>query len=105
MKYSLTQEMRFLGAIQGPCITEKAERAKVQFQQFLIEVAPSTPKRTIKQAMEWLFGVEVDKVCTVNVKGKVKHFKQRRGKQKNWKKAYVCLKPGHTIDWTQMNKG
>ena len=105
MKYSPSQEMRFLSAIQGPCITEKAERAKAEFQQFLVEVASSTSKKTIKQAIEWLFDVQVEKVCTVNVKGKTKSFKQTKGRRKDWKKAYVCLKSGQTIDWMQANKG
>jgi large subunit ribosomal protein L23 len=104
MKYTLIQEMHFLNAIRGPCITEKAEVLQTKLPHFLIEVAPATSKKTIKQAVEWLFGVQVDKVCTVNVKGKVKNFKQTTGKRKNWKKAYVCLKSGHTIDWMQLNR-
>jgi large subunit ribosomal protein L23 len=39
-------------------------------------------------------------VQVVNVKGKKKRTGQRPGQRKNWKKAYVCLKPGQDIDLT-----
>jgi len=34
----------------------------------------------------------------VNVKGKLKRSGRFAGKRKDWKKAYVCLKPGQEIN-------
>ncbi|MGB1012403.1 MAG: 50S ribosomal protein L23, partial [Thiolinea sp.] len=44
------------------------------------------------------FEVEVDSVQTVNVKGKQKNFSRRSGKRSDWKKAYVRLAEGHSLD-------
>ena len=35
----------------------------------------------------------------LNVKGKKKRFGQHTGKRRDWKKAYVCLKPGQEINF------
>ncbi len=34
-----------------------------------------------------------------NVKGKEKRFGRYVGRRRNWKKAYVCLKPGQEINF------
>jgi large subunit ribosomal protein L23 len=38
-------------------------------------------------------------VKVANVKGKVKRFGRFFGRRANWKKAYVCLKPGQEINF------
>ena len=43
--------------------------------------------------------VEVDEVQVANVKGKKKRFGGRLGRRRNWKKAYICLKPGQEINF------
>lgn len=100
MSLSPAHEVQLLNIIHGPCLTEKAERIS-RNQQLVLEVARSAKKLSIKQAVELLFKVKVAQIRTVNVKGKVKHFKQIEGKRKDWKKAYVSLEPGHTVDLTQ----
>jgi len=35
----------------------------------------------------------------LNVHGKHKRFGQFTGRRRNWKKAYVCLKPGQEINF------
>ena len=47
--------------------------------------------------MEQFYGVEVDEVRTIQMRGKVKRFGRHYGKRKNWKKAYVTLAEGHEI--------
>ncbi len=49
--------------------------------------------------MELLFKVQVDSVQVLNVKGKQKRFGRFNGRRKDWKKAYVCLKPGQQIEF------
>ena len=51
----------------------------------------------VKKAVESYYGVEVDEVRTINVRGKTKRFGRKFGKKKNWKKAYVTLSEGHAI--------
>jgi large subunit ribosomal protein L23 len=63
-------------------------------------VAVDATKAEIKQAVEALFDVTVERVTTLNVKGKVK--RNQRGttrRNKNWKKAYVRLAEGQDIDF------
>jgi len=61
-------------------------------------VATTATKPEIKAAVEQLFKVQVESVQVVNVKGKLKRSGRFAGKRKDWKKAYVCLKPGQEIN-------
>jgi large subunit ribosomal protein L23 len=71
-------------------------------QQYAFEVHPRATKTQIRHAIEEIFKVSVTKVNTVNVGGKQKNFARRgvrtSGKQPDWKKAIVTLKPGEKIE-------
>jgi large subunit ribosomal protein L23 len=88
---------RAANVLLSPHVTEKATLVGESANQFVFRVIQDAEKGEIKQAVETMFNVEVDSVRTVNVKGKTKRFGWRMGKRKNWKKAYVRLKPGHVI--------
>jgi large subunit ribosomal protein L23 len=90
---------RAANVLLSPHVTEKATLVGESANQFVFRVIQDAEKGEIKQAVETMFNVEVDSVRTVNVKGKTKRFGWRMGKRKNWKKAYVRLKPGHDIDF------
>jgi large subunit ribosomal protein L23 len=91
-------EDRLMQVLLGPVVSEKANAAEMN-GQYTFRVVPDATKREIGRAVESLFNVEVDQVQVVNVKGKRKRFGQRFGKRKDWRKAYVRLKPGHDIDF------
>ena len=96
--------------ILRPVITEKSVRlanleAKSsknketrKITKVTFEVAMDATKPEIKEAVEKIFGVKVDKVNTMIVKGKRKDVRFLRGKKRDWKKAIVTLKPGYEID-------
>jgi large subunit ribosomal protein L23 len=65
---------------------------------YVFEVGMSSNKPQIKRAVEQLFDVEVDKVRTLIVRGKIKRFGRHQGKRSNWKKAYIKLATGHSIE-------
>jgi large subunit ribosomal protein L23 len=46
-----------------------------------------------------MFKVDVESVQIANVKGKQKRFGTHMGRRRNWKKAYVSLKPGQEINF------
>jgi large subunit ribosomal protein L23 len=92
-------EDRLMKVLLGPVVSEKASIAAELNRQYAFRVLPDATKREIGRAVESLFSVEVDQVQVVNVKGKRKRFGQRAGKRKDWRKAYVRLKPGHDIDF------
>jgi large subunit ribosomal protein L23 len=68
-------------------------------EQVIFRVAPDATKPEVKAAVELLFKVSVESVQIANVKGKQKRFGRFMGSRKNWKKAYVCLKPGQEINF------
>jgi len=92
-------EDRLMQVLLGPVVSEKAANAAEMSRQYTFRVVPDATKLEIGRAVESLFNVEVDQVQVVNVKGKRKRFGQRFGKRKDWRKAYVRLKPGHDIDF------
>ena len=86
--------------IRAPRVSEKTARLQEVSNQYAFEVARDATKADIKAAVEKLFAVKVEAVNVVNVKGKNKSFRQRQGSRGNWRKAYVKLVDGQTIDVT-----
>ncbi|MCW8859875.1 MAG: 50S ribosomal protein L23 [Deltaproteobacteria bacterium] len=85
--------------IRKPLITEKANLLKEETQVVAFEVARSANKIEIKQAVEKAFDVKVKAVNTVLQRGKVKRVGINLGQRSNWKKAYVTLEDGQSIDF------
>ena len=82
--------------IRKPIVTEKTTMAS-EAGAVVFEVAISSNKPSIKEAVESLFGVKVKAVNTTITKGKAKRFRGMLGKRKDIKKAYVTLEEGNTI--------
>src|SRR5450830_2079131 len=90
---------RLLQVILAPQITEKATYIADKHQQIAFKVRTDATKPEIKAAVELVFKVEVEAVTVANVKGKVKRAGRVLGRRKDWKKAYVSLKPGQEINF------
>jgi large subunit ribosomal protein L23 len=90
--------VKYLSVIRAPHVSEKTARIQEVSNQYVFEVAREATKADIKSAVEKLFDVKVEAVNTVNVKGKNKSFKNREGRRGDWRKAYVRLAAGQTID-------
>jgi len=77
--------------ILRPIITEQSTE-HVDIKKYVFEVARDANKIEIKSAVEEIFGVEVLKVTTLNLKGKKKRTgRYPEGSRRNWKKAIVKL--------------
>ena len=85
--------------VQGPIITEKGTLMNEQAGQILFKVRKQASKDTIKVAIEHLFKVTVTKVRTSNFMGKERKRGAMKGRQMDWKKAYVTLKEGDKIEF------
>ena len=85
--------------VKRPLITEKTTNHKELHNQVSFEVDRRANRIEIKRAVEKIFNVQVDKVCTVQVKGKVKRRGRIVGKRRDWKKAIVTLRAGGRIDF------
>lgn len=92
-------ETRLLQVILAPVISEKATMLADKGEQVTFRVAVDATKPEIKAAVELLFKVQVEGVQVANVKGKQKRFGRFMGRRDNWKKAYVCLKPGQELNF------
>jgi len=88
------------GVLEAPIISEKSTNAAEKNRQFVFKVQKQATKKQVKNAVEIMFGVEVDSVQVLNVKGKQKKFGKSLGQRSDWKKAYVKLKPGHDIEFS-----
>jgi len=84
--------------IRAPRVSEKTARLQEVSNQYVFEVGKDATKADVKAAVEQIFDVKVEAVNVVNVKGKNKSFKFRSGKRGDWRKAYVKLAEGQSID-------
>ena len=73
-----------------PVITERSMEDMAE-GKYTFVVDKKTNKSEIKKAVETIFGVKVEKVTTMNMKGKVKRQGIYIGKRPDWKKAIVKL--------------
>ena len=92
---------QLMSVLIAPHVTEKTSLAMQNNNSYAFRVLRESTKPEVKAAVEMLFKVEVDSVQIANVKGKPKRFGAYAGRRRNWKKAYVCLKPGQEINFAQ----
>jgi large subunit ribosomal protein L23 len=80
--------------LERPIITEKSVRMSMQ-GLYTFRCKPDANKVEIRQAIEKVYDVEVDRVNTLIMKGKTKRAgKGRPGKTADYKKAMIRLTPG-----------
>jgi large subunit ribosomal protein L23 len=85
--------------IKKPLITEKSTRQKEAGNQIAFVVDPQATKIEIRQAVEKLFKVKVQRVHTMNLVGKRKRMGRFIGWKSDWKKAIVTLREGDRIEF------
>jgi large subunit ribosomal protein L23 len=83
----------------SPLITEKGTLINESSNQVIFRVRRTANKEEIRKAVEHLFKVKVMKVHTANLLGKYRRVGKNFGKRSDWKKAYVTLAEGQTIDF------
>ena len=91
--------MNATDVIKGPVITEKGTLVNELGNQVVFRVDPRANKVEIRQAVERLFKVKVEKVRTSRLLGKIRRVGRSVGKRSDWKKAYVTLAEGSRIDF------
>lgn len=94
--------MNIYEVIKKPLISEKSTIAKDDNNVVAFVVNRNANKIEIKTATEQLFNVKVDSVRTINVAGKSKRVGRTMGKRSNWKKAYVTLQKGSSVDFFEI---
>ena len=66
----------------------------------MFRVRDDASKGEVKEAVELMFEVKVEGVNLLNKPGKTRRFKNVAGKRNGYKKAYVSLATGQSIDFT-----
>lgn len=92
-----------MGIIIKPIFTEKQTEMTDKFEsRYGFIVVPTANKVQIKNAIEELYNVHVERVNTMRYDGKMKSRYTKsgvvKGKTPSFKKAIVTLKEGDTID-------
>jgi large subunit ribosomal protein L23 len=90
---------RLLQVLLGPHVSEKATALAEAGNQVVFRVRTDATKTDIRQAVELLFEVKVERVSVVRIPAKKKKFGQRAGVRQAWKKAYVRLAQGQDINF------
>ena len=91
---------QLMNVLISPHVTEKTSLAMQNNNQYTFRVQRTATKTDIKQAVELMFeGVKVKGVQIVNEPGKTRRFGKLTGRTQDWKKAYVSLAQGQTIDY------
>ena len=94
----MTRE-RLMNVLIAPHVTEKPSLAMQNPNQYTFRVRRDATKPDIKKAVELMFEVKVAGVQVVNEPGKTRRFGKNIGRTQDWKKAYVSLVAGQTIDY------
>ncbi|MFO8059546.1 MAG: 50S ribosomal protein L23 [Bacillota bacterium] len=81
-----------------PVVSERS-MLDVEERKYTFVVDRRANKFQIRQAIEELFGVEVEKVNTMRMLGKMRRMGLSLGRRPSWKKAIVKLAPGSEIDF------
>lgn len=87
----------YFNLIISPISSEKSNRLLGE-NVYVFKVASHANKYQVKDAVEAVFNTKVDSVRISNVKEKIKYFRGREGSRKAWKKAYVTLSEGQSIE-------
>ena len=87
-----------MNIILAPVITEKSESLKLN-NVYVFKVAKNANKTQIKNEIERQFGVKVVNVNTLNAVQKKRRVGRYTGLTTAYKKAYVKLQEGSSIEY------
>jgi large subunit ribosomal protein L23 len=96
---------QLMGVLIAPHVTEKTSLVMQNHNQYTFRVRRDATKPDIKKAVELMFEVKVAAVQVVNEPGKTRRFGRHAGRTQDWKKAYVSLAEGQSIDYEARARG
>lgn len=92
-------EIHIYDVIRRPVVTEKSSRLTDELNVYVFEVDMRANKPQIREAVETIFDVDVLKVRTAIMPAKRgRRLRKTYIRKSAWKKAYVTIAPGQTID-------
>ena len=81
----------------APVVSEKSY-GLIADNKYSFKVHPDAHKTQIRQAVEELFDVHVERVNVIQVRSKPKRRGLVKGRKPGWKKAIVQIKAGESIE-------
>ncbi|MBX2932427.1 MAG: 50S ribosomal protein L23 [Chitinophagaceae bacterium] len=94
--------MKLTEVLVRPILTEKANKQQEKLHRYAFRVNKGANKLEIKKAVEQFYGVTVTDVNTAVAPGKNKTRYTKdgfiKGKRPSYKKAFVTIAEGETID-------
>jgi large subunit ribosomal protein L23 len=96
-KHSILSKEKVYSVLRSHLVTEKTTRQQEK-NQYSFFVAMWANKFFIKNAVEDIFNVKVEKINVLRLKGKVKMFKGKAGRRPDRKKAIIHLKQGDRLE-------
>lgn len=94
--------MKLTEVLVKPILTEKANGQQDKLQRYAFKVARKANKLEIKKAIQEFYGVTVTEVNTAVIPGKNKTRYTKagfvKGQKPAYKKAFVTVADGETID-------
>ena len=91
------KKIHYLDTIISPIVTEKSTSLS-EFNKVVFKVHRGSSKSSIKKSIEKIFKVNVVKINTIKLKGKIKMVKNKKASKPGFKKAIITLKKGQSID-------
>ena len=82
----------------APVVSEKSYEQIEANHRYSFRVHPDAHKTQIRQAVEELFNVHVERVNVIQVRSKPKRRGLVKGRKPGWKKAIVQIKAGESIE-------
>lgn len=95
---------RLMNLLLAPHVTEKTSIGMQEHNQYTFRVRRDATRVEVKAAVEFMFNVKVKGVQVLNESGKTRRFSNRTGRTQDWKKAYVRLVSGQSIDYEAQAK-
>jgi len=83
--------------LMHPIVSEKGAILG-SMNQYIFAVNPLANKAQVKDAVRRVYGVTPQRVRVMNIRGRKVRHGRTEGTTKRWKKAYVTLKAGETIE-------
>jgi len=93
-----------MSVLLAPHVTEKTSVALQENNQYAFRVRRDATRTDVRRAVELMFDVKVQGVQVLNEPGKTRRFGGRQGRTQDWKKAYVRLVAGQSIDYEAQGK-
>ena len=90
---------RLMTVLLAPVVSEKGTYIADKHEQVIFRVMPNATKPEVKAAVELMFKVRSNRCRSRTSRASRSASARIAGRRRNWKKAYVCLKPGQEINF------